>query len=513
MKIIRSFLTIGGFTFLSRIMGLIREILMARFLGATDVADAFFFAFKFPNFFRRIFAEGAFNAAFVPLFSGKLTTHGKKEAKDLAEQAFSILFCFLCVFVALVVIFAPYFVKVIAAGFASRPEQLALATTFVRITFPYILFISLAAHLSGVLNSIDRFAAAAGVPIILNIVMILGLLAAPFLNLSYGMALSLAVSIAGALQLFWLYLCCWRLGFRLQLKWPRLTVDVRKLLKLMVPGAIGAGVMNINFLIDTMIASFLPEKSISYIFYADRLNQLPLSIFGIAIGTALLPLLSRQLKAGEHQKAHQNKVLATEFALQLTIPAAFGLCVLSYPLIHLIYRSLPIVDAEAIAAALCAFSLGIPAYVLNKVFITGFFARQDTKTPVKVASACILANIVTSLSLMGVLKHVALALAVSVSAWINTLILYYILKRRGWFALTPYFGRKILVMVCHSTIMAMVLWQLNHLFLGLPDTLVMGIAHVLCGVGIGVGIVAGLGIVFKTFRVLDFKNAFKATES
>ncbi len=303
---------------------------------------------------------------------------------------------FLVIFVALVVIFTPSIIHVLAPGFVTTPERMELAVTFTRITFPYILFISLAAHLSGVLNSFDRFAAAAGVPILLNTVMISALLICPYTDITFGEGLSIAVALAGTIQLSWLYMACWRMDFRIRFRRPKITPEVKELLKLMLPGAIGAGVMNINIFIDTIIASYLPEKSVSYIFYADRSNQFPLSILGIAIGTALLPMLSRQLKTGEHVKALSNKRLATEVALQLTLPSAVGLAILSYPIIHLIY-GLPEVDTRATAMALSAFAIGIPAYVLNKVFITGFFARQDTKTPVKIAVGCIFLNLALNL--------------------------------------------------------------------------------------------------------------------
>lgn len=513
MKIFKTVLTVSGFTFLSRIMGLLREILLAHFCGVSAVTDVFVVAFKLPNFFRRIFAEGAFNAAFVPLFSGKLATEGKEEAHRFAEQVFAVLFYFLLGFVAFVLIFTPSIIHILAPGFSNRPEQVEMAITFTRITFPYILFISLAAQLSGILNSLDRFAAAAGVPILLNICMILALLTAPSWGLSYGVALCCSVSIAGVAQLAWLYVACRRLNFPLKLRFPRLTADVRKVAKLMVPGAIGAGFTNISFLIDTQIASFLPTKSITYVFFADRLNQLPLALFGIGIGTALLPVLSRQLKAGNHQKAHEQKIFATDLAFQVTIPAAVGLFVLSYPLIHLIYRTLSIGDAWAIAYALQGFAIGIPAYVLNKIFITGFFARQDTKTPVKVASCCILINVITCLSLMNWLGHVALALAVSISSWANTLILYVILKKRGWFSFNHDLIKKCRIICFNSFFMGLVLWQLNNLFLGFADTLLTSLTHVLLSTVLGVLIIVTLGVFFKTLNLLEFKKALGASSS
>lgn len=506
MRIVRHILTISGFTFLSRIFGLIRESMLSHILGASLITDAFFVAFKFPNFFRRIFAEGAFNAAFVPLFSRKLVSEGREGAKEFAEQVFSVMLVFLTLFVIVVVIFTPSIIHILAPGFATTPERLDLAITFTRITFPYILFISLAAHLSGVLNSFDRFAAAAGVPILLNIVMILSLIASPYFNISYGIGLSVAVALAGVVQLAWLYSSCVFMDFRIQIRWPRITPQVKELLRLMMPGAIGAGAMNINLFLDTILASFLPEKSVSYIFYADRLNQLPLSILGIAIGTALLPMLSRQLKAGEYEKAIRNKLLATDVALQLTIPAAVGLFMLSYPLIHLIY-GMSVADSQATADALAAFSLGIPAYVLNKVFVTGFFARQDTKTPVKIAVCCILFNLFLNLLLMGGLGHVALALSTSLAAWANTGALYWVLRKRRWFALSRDVAWTCTKVVLISAVMMALLWFLGGDYDPLALTIWQEIGYVLGRVSVGILAYGVLGFIFKVINFSRLKSA------
>lgn len=463
MRMMRAVVTVGGLTGLSRIFGLAREILISRLLGVSIVTDAFFVAFKFPNVFRRIFAEGAFNAAFVPTFSQQLVSEGSEAARRTAERVFAVLLAILMTLVIVVIAFTPTIIHLIAPGFATTPERMDLAITFTRITFPYILFISLAAHLSGVLNSLDRFAAAAGVPILLNIVMISGLLLAPKFGFSYGLSLSWAVMIAGILQFTWLYLSCWRIGFRIRFKWPRFTPDVKALAKLMIPGAIGAGVMNINVLIDITLASFLPKGSITFLNYADRLNQLPLSMLGIAIGTALLPSLSRQLRAGDHEKAYNSKTLATEFALQLTFPAAMGLFLLADPIIDIIY-GLPASESKATAQALAAFSLGLPAYVINKVFITGFFARQDTVTPVKLAIIAIGFNLVLNLILMQYFAHVGLALSTSLAAWLNAGLLYFVLHQRRWFTLPASVWSLVFKIIGCCIIMAIGILGLNKIF-------------------------------------------------
>ncbi|MBX3487427.1 MAG: murein biosynthesis integral membrane protein MurJ [Candidatus Paracaedibacteraceae bacterium] len=507
MRIIRNIATISGFTLISRIFGLVRESMISHLLGASIVTDAFFVAFKFPNFFRRIFAEGAFNAAFVPLFSRKLVSDGREGAKELAEQIFSVMMTFLVIFVALVVIFTPSIIHVLAPGFVTTPERMELAVTFTRITFPYILFISLAAHLSGVLNSFDRFAAAAGVPILLNTVMISALLICPYTDITFGEGLSIAVALAGTIQLSWLYMACWRMDFRIRFRRPKITPEVKELLKLMLPGAIGAGVMNINIFIDTIIASYLPEKSVSYIFYADRLNQFPLSILGIAIGTALLPMLSRQLKTGEHVKALSNKRLATEVALQLTLPSAVGLAILSYPIIHLIY-GLPEVDTRATAMALSAFAIGIPAYVLNKVFITGFFARQDTKTPVKIAVGCIFLNLALNLIFVQYLAHVGLALSTSLSAWANTVLLYLLLKRRDWFSLNINFYKNISVVSLIAAFMGVTLWVIDRNFDVAAMSFLQQLSYVLGQVFCGAALYLILGVGTRQISPSRLKSLF-----
>lgn len=488
MKIIRAVATVGGYTGLSRIFGLVRESLMSHVMGVSAMTDAFLVAFKFPNFFRRFFAEGAFNAAFVPIFAQKLAAEGRDEARKTAESVFAVLTAVLVVLVTLVIIFVPQIIHVLAPGFSTTPERLEMAVTFTRITFPYILFISLAAFFAGVLNSFDRFAAAAAAPIVLNIVMIGAMVYYPELALSPGHALAWAVFIAGILQLAWLYGACRWFGFSVRLRWPHLTPDVRKLMKLMVPGAIGAGVMNINLFVDMILASFLAQGSITYLHYADRLNQLPLSMFGIAIGTALLPSLSRQLRLGEHEKAFQSQSMAVELALQLTFPATVGLVLLAHPIINLIY-GLNEFDSAQTANALCAFSLGIPAYVLIKVFSTSYFARQDTKTPVRIALFCIGCNFVLNIILMQFLAHVGMALATSIAAWVNAILLFITLRRRQWFFITPQVKVGVFKLVGACSVMALGLWLAKQQLAILLQAQVIGpfshlSALIICGMAL-----------------------------
>jgi putative peptidoglycan lipid II flippase len=509
MRIIRAMATVGGFTGVSRIFGLIRESLMSHIIGASPVTDAFLVAFKFPNFFRRIFAEGAFNASFVPQFSGQLASEGVESAKLLAERVMAVLGTTLILFVIFIVIATPWIMGIIAPGFSATPERLDMAITFTRITFPYILFISLAALLSGVLNSLDRFAAAAAAPIILNIVMIGAMVVFSYADLATGKALSWAVFLAGILQLVWLYWVCWRAGFRLKIRLPRLTPEVRTVIRLMVPGAIGAGVMNINLLLDMVFASLLPSGSISFLHYADRLNQLPLSLFGIAMGTALLPSLSRQIRLGEEDKARTIQGLAVELSLQLTIPAALGLILLSYPIIDLLY-GLKGEQITATAATLAAFATGIPAYVLSKIFVTGFFARQDTKTPVKIAIISIVCNLILNVILMGPFSHVGLAMATSIAAWVNAGLLLLILHRRRWFS----FNRQIQITGAKVLISAMamgggLIFARDQWLTTLPDTLPLQIMAVLSIIICGMVVFGGMGQLTGAFNLTHIRQALR----
>ena len=425
MKLFRSIATVGGFTLISRLTGFARDALIAAFLGVNVTTDAFFVAFKLPNFFRRFFAEGAFSAAFVPIFSGLLVSSGRVQAKAYAEQVFSGLFLVLVVFVLAFEGGMPLVITLIAPGFLDEPEKYNLAIELSRITFPYIFFISLAAMLSGVLNSLGRFGAPAASPIILNISMIGAVLSVAYFGMEPGQAMALGVFAAGILQLSWLYISTINEDFKIRFTRPELTPDIKKLIKLGIPGAVGAGVVQINLFIDTILASLLPTGAVSYLFYADRLNQLPLGVIGIAVSTALLPELSKQLKSGNPEEAHKTQNRALEFVMAITLPAATALMVLAYPLVKILFErgEFNASDAQATAYVLAAFSLGLPAYVAIKVFSTSFFARHDTKTPVKIAMMAVGLNLILNLILIGPLSYVGLALSTAISAWCNALLL------------------------------------------------------------------------------------------
>ena len=460
--------TIGGLTAISRVLGFMRDILMTAFLGAGWVADCFVIAFKLPNFFRRLFAEGAFNAAFVPLFSEKLEADEDSvsaeplpaEAKTFAEETFSVLLLVLFAFVGLVEIFMPWVMLVLANGFSDQPEKFDLAVTLTRITFPYLMLISLVSLLGGVLNSLQRFAAVAATPILLNLAIIGGLLGLqPYLPTA-GHALSVGVTLGGLLQFMWLAIALRRGDISLRLRRPRLTPGVKKLLLLMAPVALGAGAMQLNLLIDIVIASFLPEGSLSFLFYADRLNQLPIGIVGVAIGTAVLPMLSRQISAGQEGPALLTLNRGIEIGLFFALPAAVALMVIPGPLISALFErgAFDATDTLKTASALGAYAIGLPAYVLIKVLSPAFFARQDTKTPVRYSIIALVLNTVLNLVLMGPLAHVGLALATAIAAWVNVGLLAYGLHSRGYMQLDARLGQRLPRLGLAAGLMGVCLW-------------------------------------------------------
>jgi putative peptidoglycan lipid II flippase len=435
MSLGRAIATVGSFTLLSRIVGFVRDIVLSAVLGSGAVADAFFVAFKLPNFFRRLFAEGAFSAAFVPLFARELQGEGRDAALAFARQAHAGLLLVLLPFSALLILVMPWVVAVLAPGLSNDAATFDLAVRFSRIAFPYLIFISLASLYGGVLNGIERFAEVAVTPVLLNIALIgavLGL--TPFLPNS-GYAASIGVAIAGLLQWVWLLLSCSRDGVAMKLVRPRWTERVARLIKLATPVAIGGGVQSISVMLDVVWASLMPVGTISALYYADRIAQLPLGVVGIAIGTALLPLLARQLRAGQDVSAMANQNRAIEFGLLFSLPAALALWQLAEPMIRVLFergRFGPD-DTLRTASALAAFSIGLPAFILVKALTPGFFAREDTKTPLYVAIVAIAANLALNAFFLFQtnLAQVGIALASSLSGWLNALLLGAVLMQRS----------------------------------------------------------------------------------
>lgn len=456
MAMLRSIVTVGGYTMVSRVTGFLRDIMIANYLGAGMVADCFFVAFKFPNLFRRFFGEGAVAAAYVPLFSATLEKDGEQEARLFSDRTYSVMALALALFCSVLMIGMPWAMYAFAPGFAADPAKQALAIDLTRITFPYLLFISLCSLVSGLLNSLGRFAAAAGTPILLNVILMGALvILTPFTPTS-GHALAWGVEAAGVVQFLWLMLAARRAGMMPRFVRPTLTPRVRLLMKRIVPVAFGAGLYQISLLVDTMLASMVSDGAVSWLYYADRVNQLPLGVIGVAIGTALLPLLSRQLAAGQMEDAMTSQNRAIEFALLFTVPSMAGLVVLAEPIVTVLFQrgAFTVADAHATALALAAFSPGLPGYVLVKVLSPGFFAREDTKTPVRSASIALGVNVALNLALMNVLGHVGIALATALAACVNGATLYTLLVRRGYFVADERLKQRVPRLCLASVVMA-----------------------------------------------------------
>ena len=429
MKLIKPFLTMSGLTFVSKILGFFRDILIATFVGAGFIADVFFVAFKLPNFFRRLFAEGAFSAAFVPIFSSILKKNGKSKALQFGSEVLSLLFFILFLVIIIFEFLMPVVVYFLAPGFAQDPAKLNLLIELSRITFPYLFFISLVSLYTGVLNSFNKFAIGAASPILLNLTFIIFIFCFGEIFETKGHMLSWAVFFAGLFQLVFLIFGIFKNNLEIFFVKPKFSKYIKKLFKLIIPGAIGAGVIQINLLIDIILASFLNTGSISYLYYAERINQLPIALIGVALGTVLLPTLSKQISQNEKNKALYTQNRAIEFCLLLAIPASVAIFIIAEPIIGSFFErgEFSATDKVLSAKALQAFAIGVPAYVLVKILTPIFFARQNTVTPVKIAIFCVFINFLFNIILMQFYQHVGIAIATAISSWVNCILLFYIL--------------------------------------------------------------------------------------
>jgi putative peptidoglycan lipid II flippase len=472
MSLLKSAATVGGLTLVSRAAGFIRDMLIATVLGTGLVAQAYVVAFRFPNLFRSLFAEGAFNSAFVPMFSKKLEGGGESEARRFAEDIFAVMFVWLLLFTALAQIAMPLLVYVIAPGFADEPEKFDLSVALTRIAFPYLLFMSLTALQSGILNSLRRFVAAASAPILLNLILIATLL---FVRQKgwgdsemTGYAMVWGVCAAGVAQFVLLYVACARANMRMRLRLPKMTPDAKRLIRLGLPGVIAGGVTQVNVLIATMIATTI-DRAVSYLYFADRVYQLPLGVVGVAIGVVLLPEMSRRLRAGDGAGALSSQNRALEFALFLTLPATVALIAIPFAIVNVCFEHGVFVRSDSIATsyALAAFAMGLPAFVITKVFAPGFFAREDTKRPMMFAIASVVVNVVGSLVLSRFLGHVGIALATALAAWVNATLLGVTLGRYGHFAADERLRRRLPRIIAASLVMGAVLLGGLHFTAGI----------------------------------------------
>lgn len=507
---LRSVATVGSLTMVSRVLGLVRDMLLAAVLGASPLADAFFVAFKLPNFLRRLFAEGAFNAGFVPVFSSTLESEGKDKARVFAERAQAIQVAVLVPLVVVAVAAMPWLLRGVLAGYDPGSDRFQGAVELSRITFVYILFISLVALYGGMLNSVGKFAAAAAAPILLNLCLIAGMLLSRAWLGAPARTLAWSVAAAGAVQLLWLVAAAHRQGLGLRARRPRLTPEVRRLFALVLPGAFGAGVAQVSLFADLFFASMLPAGALSYLFFADRLSQLPLGVIGVAVGTALLPLMVRQLRAGEEQEAVHSQNRAIEVSLLLTLPAAIGLAELRDPILEVLLQRGEFGAAEraATSPALATYCLGLPAYVLIKVLSPGFFARQDVKTPVKVAVACLVVNLLAALALIGPLRHVGIALANVISSWLNAGLLATGLYRQGLFKADRRLRRRVPRMLLAGGAMFLLLRLLRSWVEPLPPLLALVVL-----VGSGALAFAAAGQLLGAVDLRELKHQLRARKA
>jgi len=503
---LRGILPVGGWTMASRVLGFARDILIAAMLGAGPVADAFFVANRLPNLFRRLFGEGAFNAAFVPAFSGLLTAEGAPAAQRFAEEAAAAMAFWLIGLTVLAEIAMPWLVLGLAPGFRDIPAKFELAVVLSRITFPYMPLICLTALLSGVLNGLDRFAAAAAAPALYNLTSIAFMLGLAGVLPTVGHALAWGVSASGVLQLLLLLWAVRRAGMKLHLPRPRLTPQMRLLLRRMGPGLIGAGVTQLNLAVDVIIGSLLAPGTVAILYYADRVNQLPLGTIGVAVGTALLPTLSRQALAGEARAAIDTLNRAIEYALTLTLPAALALLAIPGPIIGVLFGR-GAFDAESVrlsAQALAAYAVGLPAFVLVRVLVPGFFARGDTAMPVKIGTTMVGLNLALNVAFMVPLRHLGPPLASSLAAWCNVAALAFILSRRGHLVPDEALRRVTLRTVLAGLLMVAVLLLLQRAVFA-PFAAVSGMRWVALAMLIGGGL-AAYGIAGQSIGAFDLRK-------
>lgn len=463
--------TIAGFTIISRIFGFARDMLLARVLGAGLAADAYQLAFTLPNTFRRLFAEGAFSVAFVPMYSRKLAGEdGEAEAAKFADDVLSVFLWVLLMFAGLAMLAMPVIVYGLASEYQSVPGKFELSVLLSRITFPYLFFISLVAMLTGLLNARSRFAPGAIAPILFNIVLIGGIIGGYYWRGESGddtrvvYIMSAAVSLSGFVQLLYLWWAVRRAGLKMHVRMPKLTPEVKRLGMVILPATFGAGIYQISQFVDTFFATSLPQGSLTLLKMADRLNQMPLGIVGIALGTAILPMLARHIQSDNSAEAQRLQSNAFEMATLLTLPAAAALAICAPAFVNAFFVGGKFKPEDGIIMANITVALvaGLPAYVIVKILNPGFFARSDTRTPVYTALAALIFNISLNIWFISYLGFgiVGLAAATAMSASLNCLLLYIVLHKRGWFHFSAQLGGRILRQIVATAAMAGWLWWL-----------------------------------------------------
>ena len=472
---INRIVTVGGLTLLSRVTGFLRDIVMAAVLGAGPIADAFLVAFRLPNHFRAIFAEGAFAAAFVPAYARIRTKDGSDAAKLFGDRIFTLLLASQIVLLAIALLFTPGVIRLLAPGFANEPTRFNLAVELTRITFPYLLLMTLVTLYSGILNSVGRFATAAAAPILLNLTMMLTLLLAAFFPTA-GHAAAWGVLIAGVLEAVLVGGAALRADVMTVLRRPRLDDDVKRFFKALGPATVGSAGVQLALFADTVIASFLAAGALSALYYADRLYQLPGGVIGIAVGTVLLPEMARRLAAGDDQGARIAQERAIAFTLLLAIPCVAAFLIVPDPIMRALFMrgKFTAQDAHAAAMTLAAYTIGLIPFVLMRSVVATFLARQDTATPVKAALSAAAVNIALKIVLLytTALAQVGLALATSVGAWINFGLIVWFGVRAGFIAFDRAFKRDVGKLILAGLALAAALfaaqWPVLMLTAGLP---------------------------------------------
>ena len=522
MNLARSLGSVGGLTLASRVLGLARDMLFAQFVGANFASDAFTIAWRMPNMFRALFAEGAFSAAFIPMFNKKVADpkgQGLSAGVVFAQDALSVLLPVLIVMTLLLEAFAWPATYLISGGFNGvNADKFAFAVLLSRITFPYLMLISLASLAGGILNSLHKFWVAAAAPILLNIAQIVALI---FFHthdpLMTAKNQAIAVTIGGALQLAWLLQASWANGILFRIRMPRLTPDVKRLMKLIGPAAAGTGAVQLNLVISSALATgLLPHGSVTYIYYADRLNQLPLGLIGIGLGTVLLPTISHQLGRGADGEAMTTQNRGVELALFFTLPATIALVICGVPIIRGLFQhgQFNALDAVNSGQALAAFSIGLPSYILVKVLTPGYYARHDTKTPMRYAMISIAINLVLNLAFILPLKHVGPPLATALASTVNVWMLYHTLRKRGHFETDARLRRRVPRLAGAAVLMGIGL----YVSAPLVDPYVTGSilrrgTGLLVLVGSGVAVYGIACVLTGGFVLNDLKLMFKRTRA
>ena len=508
VRLVSGILTVGAWTMFSRLFGFARDIAFAATMGAGPVAEAFLIALSLPSLFRRFFAEGAFNLAFVPMFARKL--EGGEDAADFAADAFSGLALVVSLFMALAMLLMPWLVWAMASGFQGD-ARFGMAVAFGRITFPYILLISLTALLSGMLNATGRFAAAAVAPVLLNICLLIATGLALWFGWRVGPALAWSVPVAGVAQLALVWWAAARAGYRVRLRRPRLTPDLRRLAWVAAPAMLAGGVSQINLLVGRQVASF-HDGAVAWLSYADRLYQLPLGVVGVAIAVVLLPDLARRLRAGDGPGGQASLNRAAEVALALTIPATVALMVIATPLVQVLFQrgAFSAGDTAQTALSVMIYAAGLPALVLHKVLQPLFYAREDTVRPFRYALVCLVVNAGLAVALVPWLGFLSAPAGMTAAAWVMLALLWFGSRGMGMeTALDARFRSRLPRTALAAVAMGLVLWLLSAVLAGPLSNPHWRYGALALLVAVGSASYFGSGALLGAFRPADFKSVLR----